>query len=242
MELFVKTSCTILLTGLFFLALTAGQAVEMEEGAVQVTPVPTADRLAAPALPENPGQADYGAQAYWLHCMPCHGDRGQGLTAEFRNLYPPEDRNCWNSGCHGERPYEDGFTLPTNIPELIGPGALTNFATALNLYAFVHAAMPFQAPASLDEETYWTIIAFLIRENDIGNAPALLFRENADGVLLHQDSNAPVTPSLTAEESSPDFSKTQFPSPARMTWAILAFFLVELTIAVFIHKSGNLNK
>src|ERR1051325_452370 len=80
------------------------------------TAVPTPDRLAKPTLPASPSQADYGAQVYWLSCLPCHGDRGQGLTDEFREVYPPEDRNCWNSGCHGKRPYQNGFTLPTAIP------------------------------------------------------------------------------------------------------------------------------
>src|SRR5688572_23546779 len=55
---------------------------------------PTIDRLAAPPTVENPNQADEGAQLYWLHCLPCHGDQGQGLTDEWRAQYPPEDQNC----------------------------------------------------------------------------------------------------------------------------------------------------
>ncbi|MGH2538884.1 MAG: hypothetical protein ACRDHL_15955, partial [Candidatus Promineifilaceae bacterium] len=70
------------------------------------------DRLASPT-PAGHAQSDSGAQLYWLHCQPCHGDQGQGLTDEWRAQYPPEEQNCWQSGCHGPRPYEEGFSLPT---------------------------------------------------------------------------------------------------------------------------------
>lgn len=43
---------------------------------------PTIDRLLAPPTVPAPNQADEGAQLYWLHCQPCHGDQGQGLTDE----------------------------------------------------------------------------------------------------------------------------------------------------------------
>src|SRR5688572_32694717 len=114
----------LLLAGLFF---DGGYARSRD---LQGTPVPTQDRLAEPTLPSSPSQADTGAQVYWLSCMPCHGDRGQGLTDEFREIYPPEDRNCWDSGCHRKRPYENGFTLPTVVPALIGPGTLQKFSNA----------------------------------------------------------------------------------------------------------------
>ena len=47
---------------------------------------PTVDRLAAPPTAASPNQADTGAQLYWLHCQPCHGDRAQGLTDEWRAI------------------------------------------------------------------------------------------------------------------------------------------------------------
>lgn len=126
---------------------------------------PTPDRLARPPLPENPTQADYGAQEYWFQCLPCHGDRGQGLTDEFRLLYPPEEQNCWESGCHGLRFYENGWTIPRYVPALIGPGALQKFPNALVLQAYIKTSMPFQWPGTLDDETAWKLTAFLMREN-----------------------------------------------------------------------------
>lgn len=128
------------------------------------TPVPltpTPDRLAAPPTVPSPTQADEGAQLFWLHCQPCHGDQGQGLTDEWRAQYPPEDQNCWKSGCHGLRPYDDGFVLPTAVPPVIGGQSLNRFATLQDVYNFVHTAMPFQDPGSLTQDEYLAIVAFL---------------------------------------------------------------------------------
>ncbi len=86
---------------------------------------PTPDRLAAPPTVASPNQADDGAQLYWQHCQPCHGDRGQGLTDEWRAQYPPEDQNCWKSRCHGQSPYEHGFILPTQVPALVAASPIT---------------------------------------------------------------------------------------------------------------------
>ncbi|OGO48310.1 MAG: hypothetical protein A2Z30_03780 [Chloroflexi bacterium RBG_16_64_43] len=108
--------------------------------------------------------ADLGSQVFWLYCMPCHGDRGQGLTDEFRQVYPAEDRNCWTSGCHGSRPYAAGFTLPTQVPPLIGPNTLLRFNTALELHDYIRQSMPWQKPGSLAADEAWQLTAFLVRE------------------------------------------------------------------------------
>jgi cytochrome c len=129
--------------------------------------MPTPDRLAAPPTVEHPTQADTGAQVYWLNCQPCHGDVGQGLTDEWRAQYPPEDQDCWESGCHGDRPYESGFTLPQSVPPVIGTNALARFSTAADLYRFVSVTMPFNAPGSLSEAEYWSLTAFLMRANGL---------------------------------------------------------------------------
>jgi len=182
----------------------------------QVTPMPTLDRLAEPTLPASPSQADYGAQLYWLHCMPCHGDKGQGLTDEFRATYPPEDNNCWGRGCHGRNPYEDGFTLPTSVPGLIGSGALTKFATVTNLYGFIRAAMPFEDPGVLTEDEYWQVTAFLLRENGIAYT-GRLDASSAAQILLPWAQQP--TPTPTPLPPAP-------PSEDPLNWTI--FFLIFL--------------
>jgi cytochrome c len=146
--------------------------------------VGTLDRLAEPTLPVSPSQADRGAQVYWLSCLPCHGDLGQGLTDEFRQTYPPEDRNCWNSGCHGERPYENGFKLPASIPAVVGTEALQKFPNAAVLRAYIKTAMPFWKPGSLTDEEAWAVTAFLLRQNGLRDDRAELNASNADQVRV----------------------------------------------------------
>ncbi len=140
---------------------------------------PTPDRLAQPTLPPLPSQADYGAQVYWLSCLPCHGDKGQGLTDEFRQAYPPEDRNCWQSGCHGKRPYENGFQLPEKVPAVIGKDTIQKFSNAAALQAYIRAAMPYWKPGSLSDEEAWQVTAFLLRENGLWNDSTEIESQNA---------------------------------------------------------------
>jgi cytochrome c len=138
----VPFGIALLIAGLFF---DKGIA---DSADIQVDVTPTPDRLAEPTLPAIPSQADHGAQVYWLSCMPCHGDIGQGLTDEFRATYPPEEEYCWESGCHGANPYESGFTIPKKIPAVIGESTLAKFADAAQLNSYIRATMPFWKPGT----------------------------------------------------------------------------------------------
>lgn len=133
----------------------------------------TIDRLAPPPTVPNPNQADEGEYLYWLHCMPCHGDVGQGLTDEFRAQYPPEDQYCWNSGCHGERPYEQSVQLPTTVPAIIGDDVLQKFDTMDAVYRYTSVAMPYFFPGALTQEEYLAILAHLARENGLWDGTEL---------------------------------------------------------------------
>lgn len=127
------------------------------------TPTPFSNPTATPS-----SQSGHGRNIFHLFCMPCHGDRGQGLTEEFRlREYPPEDTNCWESGCHGARPYENGFTLPKAIPALIGADALKRFADGQMMYDYIHKSMPFNAPGSLTTDQYLQLTAFLLEQNNL---------------------------------------------------------------------------
>jgi hypothetical protein len=168
----------LLFAGLFFDTGVAGSV------RLQTNPTPTPDRLAEPTLPAIPSQADHGAQVYWLSCLPCHGDKGQGLTDEFRTTYPPEDQYCWNRGCHGEVPYDQGFTLPKKIPAVIGQTALAKFSDAAQLNAYIRATMPFWKPGSLTEEEAWRVTAFILRQNDLWDDGMELNASNAANVKI----------------------------------------------------------
>lgn len=213
----------LLLAGLFF------QLGSAETDSLQVTPAATQDRLAEPTLPAIPSQADYGAQAYWLYCSPCHGDRAQGLTDEFRQLYPEEDRNCWNSHCHGNVTYENGFKIPTAVPQLVGPGSLAKFPTAANLYGYIHATMPFQNPDSLSDEEYYQIVSFLLRQNGLIDAGSEISSSNAAQIVVSHATPTPVTQQTNVQEGS-----------GTVGWFILiASFSVLLILLFALKKSKN---
>lgn len=169
-----------------------GTALSIQAQSTLTATLSPFERLADPTLPSSPTQADYGAHSYWLLCLPCHGDRGQGLTDEFRETYPPEEQYCWERGCHGERPYEDGFKLPMQVPAVIGQdAALEKFFTAARLKGYILAAMPYWNPGSLTEEEAWLVTAFLLRENGVWDSNEVLNSSNADQILFLQETPTP---------------------------------------------------
>lgn len=178
-----RWTVVVVLLGLGLTALFASAAAQMQRGGpTRPTPtpaptvpgaVPTMDRLAPPPTVPSPNQADEGAQLFWLHCQPCHGDHGQGLTDEWRAQYPPEDQYCWNSGCHGPQPYDQAFALPTAVPAIIGQGALTKFPTLDSVYRYVSVAMPYFFPGDLTQEEYLAITAHMARGNGLWDGRTL---------------------------------------------------------------------
>lgn len=158
--LLIFTAITALLLALAWLAIEPAAPA-----AAQMRPTPASDRLAPWPTVYPPAQADLGAQEYYQRCMVCHGDLGQGLTDEWRGALDPADQNCWQSGCHGGRVGVGGFEFPRFAPRVVGGGALARFSTAQDLFDFLKAEMPFQAPASLSDEIYWQLSAYLLREN-----------------------------------------------------------------------------
>ena len=215
----------LLTAGLFFDGGTASSFAQ------QPTPVSTLspfERLAEPTLPAEPSQADHGAQDYWLYCPPCHGDRGQGLTDEFRETYPPDEVNCWQSGCHGKRPYEFGFTLPTQIPAVIEHDALAKFTDAAQLNAYIRATMPFWNPGSLTEEESWSVTAFILRENDLWDGATELNASNATNVKIPR--GLLLTPAVTPQ---PDDVRE---GSSTIVWMIGVGALVLILLLMFILK------
>ena len=146
-------------------ALTAGppDAPGMGDPSGQM---PEGDRLAEPVLPESPTTVDMGRNLYYFHCMPCHGDRGQGLTDEWREVWVEDHQNCWGRGCHAGRSELDAFYIPRTIPAVIGPPqALGAFDTAEELFVFLRATQPPQRAGALSDAEYWALTDFLLHEN-----------------------------------------------------------------------------
>ncbi len=148
-------------------------------------PTPSFDptRLERPPTVFPPAQADNGAQAYWGICMDCHGDRGQGLSDDWLGSFAPEDRDCWQSGCHGEDYPQNSFAIPrTGVPLIAGPGALLRFSNAYELHAFIQESMPLFPAGSLTEEESWSLTAFVLSLN--GRQP--------DGLVLNEVNSAAI--------------------------------------------------
>jgi hypothetical protein len=124
--------------------------------------------------------------------MACHGDRGQGLTEEWRSAWSPGDQNCWQSKCHAANHPPQGFELPVIIPGLIGEGTLPRFETAADLELFICERMPWYAPRTLDETTCWQLAAFLLRENGVLPDGVQLDATNADSVPVNPNVASPI--------------------------------------------------
>ena len=129
------------------------------------SPTPTYDPLAEPLLPENPSEYELGKNWYWHHCMPCHGDKGQGLTDEFRAIWPEDHQDCWGYGCHAGNRMEDSFKIPTVVPSIISNVKLARFSSLQALYEYLKATHPPQYPGYLSDEQYRAIALYLFSMN-----------------------------------------------------------------------------
>lgn len=129
--------------------------------------IPTPDPLAIPTLPANPTPLDRGKNLYYYHCMPCHGDTGQGLTDEFRMVWEEDHRNCWARGCHGGRVTDEGFPIPRYIPALHGKGAMILNTSFEGLIAYLQLTHPPQRPGVLEKKEYEDLGVFLFNMNNL---------------------------------------------------------------------------
>jgi hypothetical protein len=125
------------------------------------------DRLAPPLMSDPPTQADLGHYVYYMSCMVCHGDRGQGLTEEWRTVLDPADQNCWQSKCHAPNHPPEGFQIPRQSPAIMGAGALGAYKTGADLYEYLRVKMPWSFPGLFADEEYWQLTAYLARANEI---------------------------------------------------------------------------
>jgi hypothetical protein len=109
--------------------------------------------------------------------------------------------------------------------------------------------MPYQDPGSLDEETYWRLTAFLLRQNQIGGWQEPLGPQNASEVKLKSSAapGPPATPVLEAAQvqgssatpgpttaAQPHLKDTgkSFPLPV----ILLGLFLLVLAIALAVAR------
>lgn len=151
-------------------------------------PTPTFDvkRLDKPlVVSEVPNQLEAGSLKYWGVCMACHGDRGQGLTEEWKDAFGAEDRNCWQSGCHGADHPPQGFLIPKDkiIPSVAGQGSLARFQNAQELHDYILASMPWWDPGQLTDAEAWEVTAYILHMHKVLPDDFVLSDENASAIM-----------------------------------------------------------
>jgi mono/diheme cytochrome c family protein len=216
-----KSAAAALLIGLLAVVGLVAPVLAQEDEPPRMMTIP--DRLAPPVLPDNPTQADLGAKVYYDYCLACHGDRGQGLTDEWRSAWAEGDQNCWQSRCHAASHPPDGFVLPSNIPGVIGDRRLAHYGDAANLHTYIQQRMPWHMPGSLSEEQYWQLTAYLARANGLYDESMVLTAASAASIHFQA-----VEQPMLAAEPSPDPSSS--PSPPRT--ALIAAFLAATIAAI----------
>ena len=159
----IATICGLLLLGLLCTSTVLAQNSDDDPAAIGEM----LDRLAPPPISDPPTLVESGHYEYYLYCMVCHGDRGQGLTEEWRNAGDPADANCWQSRCHASNYPPGGFELPRYAPPLIGDYTLARFATIGDLHDYIQLSMPWHMPGALEDEQYRRIAIYLADANGI---------------------------------------------------------------------------
>jgi quinol-cytochrome oxidoreductase complex cytochrome b subunit/mono/diheme cytochrome c family protein len=184
----------ISLVGMAFLLFSGSAQASPHSLQPQTTPVPY-QRPGPPPTIYPPSQADNGAQIYWGICQDCHGDQGQGLTAEWRAAFAPAYQDCWASGCHGQDPAPRSFTIPdTGAPALAAPGALPQFSTAFELGTYIQESMPLSPTGSLSEQQAWELTAFILSLHDLDQPSLTLSGTTSAAIPLHRAVALPENP------------------------------------------------
>lgn len=129
------------------------------------SPTPTYDPLEEPFVPDDATDYELGRNWYWHYCMPCHGDKGQGLTDEWRAVWETDHQDCWGRGCHAGERIEDSFAIPTVVPPVVSSAKLNRFSSLQALYEYLRATHPPQTPGCLQEEQYRAIAVYVFSQN-----------------------------------------------------------------------------
>lgn len=158
---------------------------EMPGPGSEETPLKSNPHVNKPLISQNPTMSEKGAVLYWNLCLSCHGDKGQGLTDEWRRNGFGDDFDCWKSNCHATNLPKIGFNFPSLVPPLIGRNTLLRFTTARELKIHIQSAMPWWDSGSLSENDSWNLTAFILRENGALPAKGELTVQTADLAPVH---------------------------------------------------------
>ncbi len=198
--------------------------------AQEPSPMPTFDPLVEPPLPPNPTEFELGRNLYWLWCMTCHGDRGQGLTDDWRAVWVKDHQNCWARGCHAGHNGDQGFPIPTVVPLIIGDGHLAQFATLQDLFDFLKTTHPPQHPGILLDEQYRAIAVYVFTLNNRSLAAATPAPTFAPTLLA----SATSTP-------TPALNRLLLAS-APGQWVVIILAIIVLVVFIWLLRKGRVFK
>lgn len=122
---------------------------------------------AGTGLPEGKGTYPEGAATYAQKCAACHGARGEG-AGSFPKLIGVEHQKDF------------AFADDPKIPKTIG----NYWPYATTLYDYIHRAMPYSAPGSLQPGETYSLVAFLLAENGIVPKTLVLNRETLPSIVM----------------------------------------------------------
>lgn len=108
-------------------------------------------------LPEGRGTYAAGAALFAARCAMCHGAHGEGQGSYPRLI--------------GRDP-RDGFPFGRDLKYVHTIGNYWPYATTV--YDYVHRAMPLTAPGSLRPDEVYSVVDFLLAENEIVPRTAVL--------------------------------------------------------------------
>lgn len=124
--------------------------------------------------PPVPPQILAGAKLYYQHCAVCHGDTLGGL-AEARVAFPKDKQRC--ERCHRrnnpktmhleQMTWRSAFSIgeAPSLGRNHDAAALAHLANGAILFNYIKTTMPRPFPASLSDEDYLAITAFLLDIN-----------------------------------------------------------------------------
>ena len=165
----VSVAAALLVTGATLAQSDFTQDVPQLGSPVMAAAVSELDYVILPdgsGLPEGSGSVAEGAQVYAMHCLACHGDKGQGGP------------NDMLAGGHGSidsaRPVK---TLGSYWP----------YATTI--FDYVRRAMPYQAPGSLSANEVYALTAYLLFVNDIVDEAERLDADSLPAVKMPNRDN-----------------------------------------------------
>ena len=122
---------------------------------------------AGTGLPAGKGTYADGAALYGQKCAACHGSKGEGLGPVPRLI-----------GVEHQRDF--AFSDDPKYPKTIG----NYWPYATTLYDYIHRAMPYSAPGSLQPPEVYSLVAFLLAENGIIPKSSVMNGETLPRVVM----------------------------------------------------------